>query len=416
MKKICLILAMMLGLSGAAKAQWELSSNGISSKYNISITSLGVSGSKIIAGTGYDAEGNGVFYSSNNGSSWTQINNGLPNLGIPCVAILGEKFFAGSQCNGSLCNGIYSSTDNGTTWKNCNHGILDNSFIQTLKVENSIIYAGTSKGLYISKDTGNSWKLLNQKFAGINIMKISVSDSMILVRTYTGLYLSSDYGNSWIDIHPPQLQLYSIAVKSDSIFFSYDSLYYSVGFYFSSDKGKSWKKSVENGFISYIMTILPLQNLILIGYWKGGVYVSSNLEKAWIPRNTGLTGYGSEVIDLAYNEEYIFAGTEGGIYRAKLSDFGISSAKVSTSSYKEAISISPNPASDYITITNDQLQITNVEIYNAYGERMIRKTSDVWQTSDVSTRIDISSLPSGIYYCCISAGTQRITKSFVVMR
>jgi len=31
-------------------------------------------------------------------------------------------------------------------------------------------------------------------------------------------------------------------------------------------------------------------------------------------------------------------------------------------------------------------------------------------------KIDISSLPTGIYYCTLNAGTQKITRSFVVIR
>ncbi|MCX6155220.1 MAG: T9SS type A sorting domain-containing protein [Candidatus Kapabacteria bacterium] len=82
----------------------------------------------------------------------------------------------------------------------------------------------------------------------------------------------------------------------------------------------------------------------------------------------------------------------------------------------DKINFSPNPASDFITITNNQLQITNVEIYNAFGERMKNLTPTISEGEGVGQRIDISSLPSGIYYCCISAGIQRITKSFVVLK
>jgi hypothetical protein len=64
--------------------------NGLS---DTNVDALAISGSNIFAGTG-----NGVYMSSNNGSSWTEVNNGFPPSPtitvITALAINGNNIFA----------------------------------------------------------------------------------------------------------------------------------------------------------------------------------------------------------------------------------------------------------------------------------------------------------------------------------
>jgi len=58
---------------------------------NADISELAISGTNIFAGT------NGVFLSNNNGSLWTDVNNGLPaNTYVRALAISGTNIFAGT--------------------------------------------------------------------------------------------------------------------------------------------------------------------------------------------------------------------------------------------------------------------------------------------------------------------------------
>jgi hypothetical protein len=69
-------------------AQW-MQSNG---PYGGNITSFAINGSNIIAGT----NGNGVFLSTNNGTSWNPVNNGLISKDIQSLAVSGNNVFAGT--------------------------------------------------------------------------------------------------------------------------------------------------------------------------------------------------------------------------------------------------------------------------------------------------------------------------------
>jgi len=85
--------------------------------------------------------GKGVFLSTDNCTTWTAIDSGLPtNATVPSLAVSGNNIFAGTQGSG-----VFLSTNNGTSWTAVNNG-LTNTQIQSLAVSGSNIFAGTSTG------------------------------------------------------------------------------------------------------------------------------------------------------------------------------------------------------------------------------------------------------------------------------
>lgn len=77
------------------------------------------------------------------------------------------------------------------------------------------------------------------------------------------------------------------------------------------------------------------------------------------------------------------------------------------------ISVSPNPASDYINVNLEKaVQDGNFEIYNLQG-RLVGK----YQVSDATARFNVSALPSGMYYYRMSKGNTTLgTGSFIINR
>jgi ligand-binding sensor domain-containing protein len=137
MKKFTIILSVLVTIAMTTNAQWQLA-NG---PYGGSIASLATSGSNIFAGT-YS----GVFLSTNNGTSWSQVNNGLTNLNINSLAISENNIFAGTY------GGVFLSNDNGTSWTEVNNGLTNNSIME-LAINGTNIFAGTyGGGMFLSTD------------------------------------------------------------------------------------------------------------------------------------------------------------------------------------------------------------------------------------------------------------------------
>ena len=65
-----------------------------------------VSGANILAGVG-----NGVYHSTNNGTSWTLDTAGMGDQYVYSLAVSGANIFAGTYNHG-----VYLSTNNGTSW------------------------------------------------------------------------------------------------------------------------------------------------------------------------------------------------------------------------------------------------------------------------------------------------------------
>ena len=77
----------------------------------------------------------------------------------------------------------------------------------------------------------------------------------------------------------------------------------------------------------------------------------------------------------------------------------------------EAISIYPNPTTGELTIDNGQLTINNVEVFDIYGRKIHSSTL----TSYLSplTSINISHLPSGIYFVKISTEAGEVVRKVI---
>ena len=99
-------------LSNITNAQWELCGG----PYGGSIKCMTINGSNVFAGS----DDHGVFLSSNNGASWSAVNNGLTNLHMYSFAVSGTNIFAGTSGGG-----IFLSTNNGTSWTAVNNGLTN---------------------------------------------------------------------------------------------------------------------------------------------------------------------------------------------------------------------------------------------------------------------------------------------------
>jgi len=156
------------------QAQW-IQTNG---PYEGDVRCFAVSGSNLFAGT----FGDGVFLSTNNGTSWTAVNTGLTDTLVLSLAVSGSNLFAGTG------GGVFLSTNNGTSWTAVNTG-LTNTSVHSLAVNGTNLFAGTAGGVFLSTNNGTSWTAVNTGLTRTFVLSLAVSGS--------NLFAGTDGGGVW---------------------------------------------------------------------------------------------------------------------------------------------------------------------------------------------------------------------------
>lgn len=150
-------------------SSWTAVNNGI---WNMNVWSLTSCGSYLFAGTWGT-----LFRSTNNGTNWTAI--ALPILSFTAFATYGTNVFAGTWAGG-----VYLSTDYGSSWTEVNNG-LSNLIIRSLTVSGSNVFAGSDGGgVYRSTNNGTSWVAINTGLLNLYVTAIITSGSNVFAGTW----------------------------------------------------------------------------------------------------------------------------------------------------------------------------------------------------------------------------------------
>ena len=102
MRKFFILLLLIFCFAFQLNAQWT----EVNELFGVQVNCLAVSDNNIFAGI----SDKGVYLSTNNGTSWTEVSTGLTHPRINCLAVSEGKIFAGTWY------GIFLSTNNGTSW------------------------------------------------------------------------------------------------------------------------------------------------------------------------------------------------------------------------------------------------------------------------------------------------------------
>jgi hypothetical protein len=155
--------------------------------------------------------------STDNGSNWLPINNGLPfGFGYTCILVKDSNLYAGQTTKG-----VYKSTNNGSSWFAINNGIP--SDVSCLEVCGSNIFAGIGPSVYRSSNNGINWISVSNGLPGQNfILSFGVIGSNVFTGFYqSGIYLTTNYGSSWFAVNdglPSLSSVYCITVLGNYIF------------------------------------------------------------------------------------------------------------------------------------------------------------------------------------------------------
>jgi hypothetical protein len=302
-KKIFLVLFIVLSIfaiTNSLNAQWVQINNGLPN--NVGITALATYGTIIFAGT----LNNGVFLSTNGGTSWSPVNNGLANPQVQTIAVAGNYIYAGT--NG---NGVYRSSDLGSSWQLVNTG-LTNLTITYLYVSGNYIFAGTyGGGIFRLPINGLTWTQVNN---GLTTQYINAFayNGQYLFAGGTGLFGSTNNGSSWTSLgNFNNIWIHTIAVLGTDVFVGTEN----HGVYRSTDNGNTWTQ-INYGLPSLIVQSLYVVGTSIFAGTNSGVYLSTNNGDSW--------SY-ADLIKIAFSfvtlgtDIYAGTGFTTGVYKRSLS-------------------------------------------------------------------------------------------------
>jgi hypothetical protein len=304
-------------------------------------------------------------------------------------------FYENKIFSSAVGKGVMVSTDTGKTWSARNNGLpIPKHEIMSLKIYNNMLFAGSDTSFYISTDFGESWQERRGNLPDTNLLiwQIEANENNIYIVTQVGIYLSTDLGNTWSNI--------------------------------SGDLPK-WEYYHKD---YYHCKIMLYQNNIfaVINATNDGVFLSTDNGKNWIAKNEGIETFNIEnkcMSSILIIDDYAFVGNMqmgyfgrtncNAIYIVKL-DYALADV-AENNNRNNNFSIFPNPAKDEININlGEALQIlSKIEIFDVCGQKVTENEIPVGATT---YQINIQNLSTGIYYCIINSGINKVSKSFLVVK
>ena len=460
MKKILIaIFILFISIMMNIKAEWERVDTGMCYKqdyrYQIYTGAHAVAVDKEMVVVGAREL---LFISYDNGDkdSWKYLLETTYDYGGQFTSICIKDNWIFAATDGKY---IYRSSDFGLSWdkfllyyKNENGDSVIGSDFSSLTFIDDELYIGFSSGIgvYKSNDFGNSWKPvtdnIDRRYRS-TINSILKYDNKLYISIWgKGIYYTSNDGNKW-ELDTNGLNL-SIRTREIWLNNNINQNILTCVKYETSSNGKGFKKffiidNNDNKWRQIYSTqgnlfelkrirfpILSIDNYIFLavtGTLDTGVIYSNDYGKTWLKYNQGLDYIieyvkRSKVVSNVFwslnaNNKYLFLGIGEGpgrvLYRAPLSDFGITSAE-EKSIKLESFSISPNPAKEYIEIefSSPRLKpwaegVADVKIYNLLGKCVINETI---HPMTLSHRMNIESLPAGLYFVRVGGWVGRFVK------
>ena len=364
----------------------------------------------------------GVFRSSDNGDSWTQVNNGITNLLGRAVAV----GHAGQVYVGTDFGGVFRSADSGANWTENNTGLANLGLNVLMVNATGDIFAGTQGGVFRSTDDAESWTLV---YEGNSSMMTTIIIEPVSGRMFAAGHtfvfalfgFSDNNGNTWSPISsfgPPNSSVWTLAATGNGDV--YAGLNFG-GIYKSVDNGGNWAE-VNNGVppnaeIRSLTTDDNGEVYAAVQQW--GVLHSSDGGANWIGVNSGLPigpiiGH-SQALGVNSNGD-IFLGTSQGVFRHVSTSTSVDGAELPmTTSLGQNY---PNPFNPTTTISynlaqSSALSLTVTDLLGRDVRVLARGTKPAGR---FEVSFDGTDFPSGIYLYRLEAGDFVETKTMVIVK
>jgi len=149
-----------------------------------------VIGSNLFAGT----SGGGVFLSTDDGTTWNPVDNGLTNNVVFALTSIVNGTGDTSLYAGTGGSGVFRSTDNGANWNAMNTGLPIHYVAAFATSGTNLFVGGPVLGLYLSTDFGGGWLPVNTGLMNLSVSALAVGPNGTLTHN---LIAGTAYGGAW---------------------------------------------------------------------------------------------------------------------------------------------------------------------------------------------------------------------------
>ena len=258
--------------------------------------------------------GNGVYLSTNSGTSWNGVNSGLTDNSVNVLDVFPSGTGSNFLYAGTSNRGVYLSTNNGTSWNKTDSVSAPPPYIYTLALSGNNLFAGSDGyGIFLSTNNGTTWTADTAGLTNKNVWSITVYNNNLYAATWGGgVFLSTNNGTTWTadTAGLTNLNLHALTVCPNrtggtNLF----AMTYGSGVFQLNASGTKWT-AVDSGLTnksSFSATICGTN--IFVGTISG-VYLSTNSGTSWTGVSAGLPNF--SINTLSVSGTNLFAGTYGG--------------------------------------------------------------------------------------------------------
>ena len=353
-----------------------------------------------------------VSYSYDNGDHWDIYNGNTPNEGAR------QLFKFGGYLLGVTDDRIYRSRDMERSWSLFFKGVAHTSIwnIASLDSVMFLTLRDSSENLLVSLDSGTTWFVDPNKTLP-TLSLLSIGDALYSVGD-KAIYLSTDFAMHWDTISmPPDIRasnfVHQLTGNKQYLFlYALDS-----GIFRSSDKGVSWTRS-DSGLMQTFVQILHVScfDSILFAVTSIGAYYSTDYGNSWKEHNVAeITSSNTAII--GFNSKYLFASiSDAGIWRQPLSELGVKKTADILSNELPLQSVYPNPLeiATNIHFILSKSEFVSLKIYNIFGVEIITLLSKNLTAGSYDIPWNAESLPSGSYFSRLTTGTRSETLHLIL--
>lgn len=217
--------------------------------------------------------------------------------------------------------GLFKSTDEGVSWTQINNGII-NKDILSVNGSDLMIVSTSFGGITVTYNKGESWVNLSDGLNNSSITALLSTENKLFAGTYgSGIFRSEDGGENWTKLNHPNLYVGDLLSAHNRIYAIISKYYggpYPARVYWSSDLGENW---LSSSFVESFTCLASSGENLLVGS-QFGLYRSTNYGQTWVHITNGIPE--NVVVTSISSKDSILLLTNGtnGVYRS--ADYGLS--------------------------------------------------------------------------------------------